>query len=160
MNPWHPVTRRLRTPAARICISVLVGAVAGLVVFGVTQLSGRNLFVVTGAFAGAVSVLAFQVYGRAARLTEVRVTVPQLSELTFVVNNEAGTSASLRLQATGVEEDDNGQSRIYMVTDVAGGKAVLDGNHPLAGMALRFSLDVLAVRSAKPEEIAQGVSLP
>ncbi|MGV9245475.1 hypothetical protein [Streptomyces sp. NPDC003710] len=62
---------------------------AGLVVFGVTRLSGRNLFVVTGAFAGAVSVLAFQVYGRAARLTEVRITVPQLSELTFVVNNEA-----------------------------------------------------------------------
>ncbi|MEU6776581.1 hypothetical protein [Streptomyces sp. NPDC046759] len=79
----------MRTPAARICISVLIGAVAGLVVFGVTRLSGRNLFVVTGAFAGAVSVLAFQVYGRAARLTEVRVSVPQLSELTFVVNNEA-----------------------------------------------------------------------
>jgi len=55
-----------------------------------------------------------------------------------------------------VEED----ARLYIVTDLAGGKAVLDGNHPLAGMALRFSLEVLAVRSAKPEEIAQGVSLP
>ncbi|MBQ0984105.1 hypothetical protein KBZ10_06115 [Streptomyces sp. F63] len=89
MNRRHPVSRLVRTPTARICISVLIGAMAGLVVFGVTQLSGRNLFVVTGAFAGAVSVLAFQVYGRAARLTEVRVAVPQLSELTFVVNNEA-----------------------------------------------------------------------
>src|SRR5690349_5978581 len=39
-----------------------------------------------------------------------------------------------------VEESENGESRIYTVTDVAGGKAVLDGNHPLAGMALRFSL--------------------
>ena len=58
-----------------------------------------------------------------------------------------------------VEEDDNGQSRIYMVTDVAGGKAVLDGNHPLAGMALRFSLKVLAVRNASAEEMRQGVSL-
>jgi FKBP-type peptidyl-prolyl cis-trans isomerase SlyD len=46
------------------------------------------------------------------------------------------------------------------VTDVAAGKVVLDGNHPLAGMALRFSLEILAVRIAKPEEIAQGVSLP
>ena len=55
-----------------------------------------------------------------------------------------------------VEED----ARLYIVTDIAGGKAVLDGNHPLAGIALRFSLEVLAVRSAKPEEIAQGVSLP
>ena len=49
---------------------------------------------------------------------------------------------------------------LYLVTDVAGGKVVLDANHPLAGMALRFTLEVLAVRTAKPEEIAQGVSLP
>jgi FKBP-type peptidyl-prolyl cis-trans isomerase SlyD len=55
-----------------------------------------------------------------------------------------------------VEEDD----RLYTVTDVAAGKVVLDGNHPLAGMALRFSLEILSVREARPEEIAQGVSLP
>jgi FKBP-type peptidyl-prolyl cis-trans isomerase SlyD len=52
------------------------------------------------------------------------------------------------------------EARTYTVTDVAAGKVVLDGNHPLAGMALRFILEVLAVRNAKPEEIAQGVSLP
>jgi FKBP-type peptidyl-prolyl cis-trans isomerase SlyD len=55
-----------------------------------------------------------------------------------------------------VEED----SRFYTVTDVAAGKVVLDGNHPLAGMALRFSCQVLSVRTAKPEEISRGVSLP
>jgi FKBP-type peptidyl-prolyl cis-trans isomerase SlyD len=55
-----------------------------------------------------------------------------------------------------VEEDDG----LYIVTDVADGKVVLDGNHPLAGMALRFAVEILAVRTAKPEEIAQGVSLP
>ena len=52
------------------------------------------------------------------------------------------------------------EARTYTVTDIAAGKVVLDGNHPLAGIALRFSLEVLAVRNAKPEEIAQGVSLP
>ena len=52
------------------------------------------------------------------------------------------------------------EARTYTVTDVAAGKVVLDGNHPLAGIALRFSLEVLAVRNAKAEEIAQGVSLP
>ena len=52
------------------------------------------------------------------------------------------------------------ESRIYTVTDIAAGKAVLDGNHPLAGMALRFYLKVLDVRQAKPEEISRGVSLP
>ena len=55
-----------------------------------------------------------------------------------------------------VEED----ARFYTVTDVAGGKAVLDANHPLAGIALRFSCEVVSVRSAKPEEITRGVSLP
>jgi FKBP-type peptidyl-prolyl cis-trans isomerase SlyD len=55
-----------------------------------------------------------------------------------------------------VEED----SRFYTVTDVAGGKVVLDANHPLAGMALRFSIQVLEVRSARAEEIRGGVSLP
>ena len=55
-----------------------------------------------------------------------------------------------------VEED----SRFYTVTDVAGGKVVLDGNHPLAGMALRFFLEVVSVRTAKAEEISRGVSLP
>ena len=52
------------------------------------------------------------------------------------------------------------EARTYTVTDIAAGKVVLDGNHPLAGIALRLSLEVLAVRKAKPEEIAQGVSLP
>ena len=55
-----------------------------------------------------------------------------------------------------VEED----SRFYTVTDLAAGKVVLDGNHPLAGMALRFACQVMSVRTAKPEEIARGVSLP
>jgi FKBP-type peptidyl-prolyl cis-trans isomerase SlyD len=55
-----------------------------------------------------------------------------------------------------VEED----SRFYTVTDIADGKVVLDGNHPLAGMALRFSIEIVTVRNASAEEINRGVSLP
>jgi len=55
-----------------------------------------------------------------------------------------------------VEED----CRFYTVTDIAAGKLVLDANHPLAGMALRFFCEVLTVRSASAEEIRRGVSLP
>ena len=55
-----------------------------------------------------------------------------------------------------VEEDE----RLYTVTEVGAGKVVLDANHPLAGLALRFFMEVLTVRTARPEEIAQGVSLP
>jgi FKBP-type peptidyl-prolyl cis-trans isomerase SlyD len=57
-----------------------------------------------------------------------------------------------------IEEEDG---RIYRVTDLAGGKVVLDANHLLAGMALRFFMKVLSVRAATPEELEEaGVSLP
>jgi FKBP-type peptidyl-prolyl cis-trans isomerase SlyD len=64
-----------------------------------------------------------------------------------------GEGLSIGMQ---VEEDD----KLYRVTDVGGGKAVLDANHPLAGMALRFSLVILTVREASEEEVRRGVSLP
>ena len=44
----------------------------------------------------------------------------------------------------------------YTVTEIADGKAVLDGNHPLSGMALVFSATVTAVRLATAGEIAAG----
>ena len=46
------------------------------------------------------------------------------------------------------------ESLIFTVTDIADDKVVLDGNHPLAGMSLRFALNVAQVRSATEEEIA------
>ena len=55
-----------------------------------------------------------------------------------------------------IEEDEE----VYTVTDVADGKVVLDGNHPLAGMALRFSCVILSIRAATEEERERGVSLP
>ena len=55
-----------------------------------------------------------------------------------------------------IEED----SRLYTVSEIAGGSVVLDANHPLAGMALRFSVVILTVRSATQEEMQRGVSLP
>ena len=48
---------------------------------------------------------------------------------------------------------------VYTVTDIAGGSVVLDANHPLAGIALRFVCTVTAVRRATKEELARGVSL-
>jgi FKBP-type peptidyl-prolyl cis-trans isomerase SlyD len=49
-----------------------------------------------------------------------------------------------------------GDTRVYRVTDIAEGVAVLDGNHPLAGMALRFDIKVLGVEPASAEELAQA----
>lgn len=47
----------------------------------------------------------------------------------------------------------------YTVTDIAEGKVVMDGNHPLAGMALRFDITVLEVRPATDDEIAREIAL-
>lgn len=45
---------------------------------------------------------------------------------------------------------------IYTVTDIEGDKVVLDGNHPLAGMALKFFCTVVGVRAATEGEIERG----
>ncbi len=45
---------------------------------------------------------------------------------------------------------------VYVVTEVYPSHVVLDGNHPLAGMALRIALKVTAVREATEEEIESG----
>lgn len=49
------------------------------------------------------------------------------------------------------DPDDEG---IYTVTDFTDEAVVLDGNHPLAGMSLRFELCVVDVREATNEEVA------
>ncbi len=54
-------------------------------------------------------------------------------------------------QSTGMPSD-----AIYLVTEVFPEHVVLDGNHPLAGMALRLALTVRAVRAATDGEIEAG----
>ncbi|MEY9961982.1 hypothetical protein ABIA33_000003 [Streptacidiphilus sp. MAP12-16] len=69
--------------------AILLGAAVGAAMFSVTMLAGVGLYIVTGAISGLVAALTLRLYGRSARLTELKITVPQLSELTFVVNNES-----------------------------------------------------------------------
>ncbi len=52
------------------------------------------------------------------------------------------------------EDDEETDTLIYTVTELADKQVVLDGNHPLAGMALRFWLQVEDVRQATDDEIA------
>jgi FKBP-type peptidyl-prolyl cis-trans isomerase SlyD len=59
----------------------------------------------------------------------------------------------MQFEGTPEDGDDDMDSLIYTVTDVAEDKVVLDGNHPLAGMALRFALSVQEVRDATEDEI-------
>lgn len=48
----------------------------------------------------------------------------------------------------------DGQTHVFNVIKIKGDLVILDGNHPLAGKALRFTLKVLDVRAASAEEIA------
>ena len=45
------------------------------------------------------------------------------------------------------------QDALYTVTEIHDDKVLLDGNHPLAGLALRIEYTVLEVRAADPDEI-------
>jgi FKBP-type peptidyl-prolyl cis-trans isomerase SlyD len=45
---------------------------------------------------------------------------------------------------------------IFVITEIYPSHVVLDGNHPLAGLALRIALKVLDVRDATDEEIEAG----
>lgn len=51
-------------------------------------------------------------------------------------------------------EKDSENIQIYTVTDIAEDKVVVDGNHPLAGMTLRFDCTVTGIRNATAEELA------
>jgi FKBP-type peptidyl-prolyl cis-trans isomerase SlyD len=66
-----------------------------------------------------------------------------------------GVTVGLRVEASGPQGEDR---CLFTVTDIAEGMAVLDGNHPLAGMALRFDIRVLDVRLATGQELEDAES--
>lgn len=48
------------------------------------------------------------------------------------------------------------EGRIFTVTDIADGQVILDGNHPLSGMALKFVATIVGIRMATADEMANG----
>ena len=84
---------------------------------------------------------AFGDYDEELLRVEDRSGFPDPLEVGMCFEGEAGT-------------DDEGL--IFTITDIAEGKVVLDVNHPLAGMALKFSCTVVDVRPANGGEIASG----
>ena len=64
------------------------------------------------------------------------------------------------MQIEGTPEGGGDEERFFAtVTDIADGKAVLDGNHPLAGISLVFAGTVQDIRPATAEEIASAEAL-
>ena len=60
------------------------------------------------------------------------------------------------MQFERASEDGEDDDALFTITDIADDKVVVDGNHPLAGIALLFSCTVTGVRAATMEEIAHG----
>lgn len=77
----------------------------------------------------------------------------QLVHLVPVAELGAAPSVGLRFEGLPGREPDG---RIYTLTDVAEGMAVLDANHPLAGWTLRFDLRVLSVDEPGDLQDAMG----
>jgi FKBP-type peptidyl-prolyl cis-trans isomerase SlyD len=49
--------------------------------------------------------------------------------------------------------NDDGSEQVFTVMKIKGDTVLLDGNHPLAGLELKFSVKVTGVRAATAEEI-------
>ncbi|HEX3693933.1 MAG TPA: peptidylprolyl isomerase [Polyangia bacterium] len=49
-----------------------------------------------------------------------------------------------------------GGAHVVEVTAIDGDQVTVDGNHPLAGMTLHFTVDVVEVRNATADELAHG----
>ncbi len=65
------------------------------------------------------------------------------------------TEVNVGMQFEG-ESGTQGETVVYTVTDIADGKVVVDGNHPLAGQTLNFECTIAEVRAATEEELSHG----
>jgi len=55
-----------------------------------------------------------------------------------------------------MREGEAGEFKFFHVAKIKGDTVILDGNHPLAGMALKIGIKLVSVRAASEEEIAHG----
>ena len=60
------------------------------------------------------------------------------------------------IQFEGPRADGAEGTMVYRVVKVENEEVFADGNHPLAGVELHFSIDVVEVREATAEELEQG----
>ncbi|MEJ5210179.1 MAG: FKBP-type peptidyl-prolyl cis-trans isomerase [Burkholderiales bacterium] len=81
---------------------------------------------------------------------------PHDARLTYTDDIENVPPEYRRLGAEVEFENEKGESLTFRVTRIEDGKLTIDANHPLAGKTVTFVVNVVAIRDATPEEIAQG----
>lgn len=128
----------------------------------VLERSAQPLQYLHGGHGDAFPVLENALEGhRAGEVVEVRVepedAFGDYDENLLQVRKRASLPESIEIGMR-LEGDPQGedQGRIFTITDIAGDSVVLDANHPLSGMALKFRCSILEVRAASPEELAGG----
>jgi hypothetical protein len=83
----------LQRRSVMVLVGLIVGALAGLAVYQGSRLTGRPLYALAGATAGVVAVVIFTAFRQSARLTTVKVSVPQFTELSFSVTDDRRRTA-------------------------------------------------------------------
>ncbi len=63
-----------------------------------------------------------------------------------------GIEAGMQFQAQSPE----GHGMVFTIVGVAGDDVTIDGNHPLAGQTLHFTVEILSIRAATQEEESHG----
>ena len=81
---------------------------------------------------------------------------PELVKLEATDKLPKEVAVGMQFEAYTNPTDEHGSGVVFTVTDIADGKAVLDGNHPWAGKRLRFECQILEVRPATAEELEHG----
>lgn len=78
-------------------------------------------------------------------------------ELTFTDDVENVPPQHRQLGCEVMFENERGEQMLFRVTRIDDGRLTVDANHPLAGHTVKFVVNVVAVRPATLDEIANGV---
>ena len=81
---------------------------------------------------------------------------PHRPELTFT-DDIANVPEQFHHVGAEVEmQNDEGEVKKFRVSAIENGKLTIDGNHPFAGQAIKFTVTITEIRDASNEEIASG----
>lgn len=81
---------------------------------------------------------------------------PHRPELTFTDDVDNVPPQFRQVGAEVEMHNDQGESKTFVVAKIENGKLTVDGNHPFAGKTVVFSVTVVDIRPATPQEIAAG----
>ncbi len=84
---------------------------------------------------------------------------PRDESLVFTDSLENVPEEYRQIGASILMEGDKGQTRSFLVTQMDDARLTVDGNNPLCGRAVVFTLEILTVRDATDEETRVGEAI-